>query len=907
MHKGGRIGRPFFFDFYARMSDRGPFDVHVVSHTHWDREWYLPFGRFRQRLVALVDELLDAPPEGSAFLLDGQAILIEDYLAVRPDREGELRAALTRRVLEAGPWYVLADELLTSGEALVRNLLAGRRAVRSRGGEPLDVLYCPDSFGHPADLPTLAHGFGLALIILWRGLGGSVWPGGDAFRWRAPGGASAFVHHLPPSGYEYGANLPAREPPARQRWRALRDMLAPRARTRSLLVLNGADHHARQEGLDEAIDTLARIAAPDRVRASTLGAFAASFLEGLNALPALPVIEGELRFSPGYTWTVPGTWSSRAHQKRRNARLERTLTREAEPWATIAQARGARPRSPLLHAAWRTLLECHPHDTLCGCSTDEVAMAADARFTAARIEAGGIVDDAILDMVGHDAVAAHASSAWRPTVLVRNAAPRARSGVAEVDIVRVLAHEPVGPGSAGAIVRERELSSPTLDAGRAPVQVLHRRARSDRVESPRQYPRGDRVEVARCVTWVDEIAGYGITPLRIDDASSSRPARSPATPASATPRSLQNGLFEASVGDDGAIRLRSNRDGRAWTPLIRFEDVGDAGDLYTHSSIAPTVGDARLLDAGMIHGGPLRAQIRLRFALDLPLSCSRQGRSSDVRRNNIDVLLTLDAGSPWLRVGVRGINRVRDHRLRIVFATAVPTGVTIADAMFAPVEREARAQPPDTLSMERVPETAPLARWVSRMNASHGVAVISDGLAEYEVLGDGAIAVTLLRAVGELSRNDLPERPGHAGWPVPTPAAQCPGRFRAEFAIFPHGAGEDALVEIERVADDVLLPVRGTTLRSATRPLDAVAGLTLEGHGLRFLACKPSEDGQWTVLRCVNITAEPADGAWRCSWAVREARKARLDEHPEESVVVREGGIVDLHVAPRAVATVLVR
>src|SRR5687767_1443506 len=115
----------------SRMSALGPFDVHVVSHTHWDREWYLPFARLRQRLVALVDELLDAPLDRSTFLLDGQAVLLDDYLAVRPDRQRELGGALARGALEAGPWYVLADELLTSGEALVRNLLAGRRAVRA--------------------------------------------------------------------------------------------------------------------------------------------------------------------------------------------------------------------------------------------------------------------------------------------------------------------------------------------------------------------------------------------------------------------------------------------------------------------------------------------------------------------------------------------------------------------------------------------------------------------------------------------------------------------------------------------------------------------------------------------------------------------------------------------------------
>src|SRR4051812_44342904 len=150
-----------------------PVRVLVVSHTHWDREWYRPAGRFRQRLVALVDELIDdPPPPGESFLLDGQAIVLDDYLAVRPERRDELAALLQEKRLEAGPWYVLADELIPSAEALVRNLLAGRRAVRALGGEPPAVLYCPDSFGHPAALPAIARGFGIGVAVIWRGYGG---------------------------------------------------------------------------------------------------------------------------------------------------------------------------------------------------------------------------------------------------------------------------------------------------------------------------------------------------------------------------------------------------------------------------------------------------------------------------------------------------------------------------------------------------------------------------------------------------------------------------------------------------------------------------------------------------------------------------------------------------------------
>jgi alpha-mannosidase len=892
------------------MSHPGPFDVHVVSHTHWDREWYLPLSRFRQQLVALIDELLDAPPTRSSFLLDGQSVLLEDYLAVRRDRGAELRAMLASRAIEAGPWFVLADELVTSGEALVRNLLAGIRSVRAHGGAVPRVLYCPDSFGHPADLPTLADGFGFPLIILWRGLGGPTWPEGDAFRWRAPSGVRVLVHHLPPAGYEYGANLPADDTRVSERWAALRAQLARRARTSALLVLNGADHHARQAGLAGAIDALARAAHPDRVRASTLGEFAAAFAERAGSVPNLPEIEGELRFSPGYTWTVPGTWSSRTYQKRRNAQVERFLTREAEPWAAIATARGARPRGALVRSAWRTLLECHPHDTLCGCSTDDVARAADARFEFARAEARGVVADSVRDLVRHDAAAARVRpDAWRPQVLVRNAAARVRSGVAWIEIERFLAGEPVGPGSAGKVVAERALHPPVLDGGRVPLQVMARRVVSRRVESPRHYPRNDRVEVARCLAWVDQVPGYGIVGLAIgEEGTREAPdAALPVPPVRATESSLDNGRVRITCDARGTIAMESMTHELTWSGLIRFEDVGDAGDLYTHSSIGEPITGARFLGARIRHAGPLRGELETRFVMDLPASSSRMGRSRKLVRHHVDVTLGLDADANFLRVGVRGVNRSSDHRLRIVFETGVTEGTTLADAMFGPVARDQRAQPNDTLGMELIPPTAPLARWVSRRGGRRGMTIISDGLGECEAMADGGVAITLVRSVGALSRNDLPERPGHAGWPVPTPGAQLLGPYRAAFALLPHGlASEDAASEIERAADDALLQLVGTTLRSALHPIEPVAGLALEGDGLRLLACKESEDGAWTVLRCVNVTARPVTGSWQCGWPVHEARRARLDEHPGEPLAIRDSSI-SVTLGPSEVATVLVR
>ena len=881
--------------------------VYVVSHTHWDREWYEPAGRFRQRLVALIDEVLDDPPAaGDSFLLDGQAVVIEDYLAVRPERRAELAALLHAGVLEAGPWYVLADELIPSGEALVRNLLAGRDVLSALAATAPAVLYSPDAFGHPASFPSLAHGFGCAVTILWRGYGGPLWPAGDTVRWRASDGAATLLYHLPPDGYEFGASLPASREAALERWRRVRDVLGPRSTVGVALLPNGADHHARQPDRARAVAMLAVVAAPSVVRAGSLAGFA-ELLEQRARASTIPVVTGELRASYGYTWTLQGTFATRAHQKRANATVERTLLRDAEPWAALAARHGARDRRDLLRAAWKTLLRCHPHDTLCGCSIDQVARAMDVRLEDALTQATGVREDAMHDLVGHDPALTRARrSEWTPCVIVRNRAARARGGVAEVEVARPMAHVRVGPGSG----REAEPDAlpPAFSLSRhgtpLPVQVLDRAIRYDRIDSPLDYPDEALVESARAVTWLPPVGGYGTTALAIGGEGSDVQAPSAA---GAGDRWMENEWLRVSVDDDGAVQVASASTAMTLASVLSLEDVGDGGDLYTPSPRGATVRAQGVEGVRLTHGGPLRAELAGHFALDVPVALAhgRQSRSAESHAMPVSVTLTLDAGDRFVRVRVQGENACRDHRLRIVFHTGLAGASTVADAAFGPVARAPIVAPPG--GTEIPPPTAPLARYVTRHAGSRGVTVYSDGLAEYESLDNGDVAVTLVRAVGELSRSDLPERPGHAGWPSPTPDAQCLGSFEGRFALLVHGGRDAATLDlIERTCDDVLVPLTGLTLRAAVGTPHDRAGVELEGAGLAFLACKPSDDGAWTVLRCVNLLDQAVPGAWRCGFPIRQAMRARLDETPLSAADVAAGAVA-FEAAPREIVTLLVR
>src|ERR1700761_4422885 len=107
--------------------------VVVVSHTHWDREWYQPFEIFRARLCDMVTallDILDRDPQFAHFMLDGQTVCLDDILALEPQLHARLAAHIAAGRIGVGPWYVLQDEFLVGAESIVRNLADGLKSAR---------------------------------------------------------------------------------------------------------------------------------------------------------------------------------------------------------------------------------------------------------------------------------------------------------------------------------------------------------------------------------------------------------------------------------------------------------------------------------------------------------------------------------------------------------------------------------------------------------------------------------------------------------------------------------------------------------------------------------------------------------------------------------------------------------
>lgn len=915
--------------------------VILLAHTHWDREWYRPAPQFRQRLVALVEALLhDGTDPSRPFLLDGQAVVLDDVLSIRPELRDPLSHALRTGAIEAGPWYVLADELIPSGEALVRNLLAGRHVLATFGATAPPVCYSPDAFGHSAALPALATGFGLGVGVLWRGYGGARWPAGDTVHWRAPNGDGLLVWHLPPDGYEYGSALPTEREAAAARWHAMVSQVAPRARTGVVLLTNGADHHARQGGLEDAVTALTAAAAQqgDTVRRGSLRAWAEQFTIAARA-HTVPEVRGELRDSYGYTWTLQGTFATRAQQKRAVARADRLLRADLEPWLALAALRARGDGDPsatvalraVLERSWRTFLRTLPHDTLCGCSVDAVARALDHRLDVVRQEAQAGRDTALNLLLGHDLVRARTrpSTHWTPQLVLRNRVARDRSGIAEIELVRTLRDVAVGPSSGSAALEGHVSQARPLRPEGLSVQPLRVSRRFERRESPQHYPDNDLVEVTRALVWLPSaqlVSGHGLRTI---------PLREPATHGTREveegPRVRLRRRGHTATLENDALQLRIARDGITLhdrTRDVRLRDLvhltwqADHGDTYT-ASPRGAVRRLRAVRALVVARGPLRAAVTVTYALRVPRrnapderDAAIRHRPDDTRRIVVHVTYTLDAGAQHVALRVHGTDHAGDHRLRLSIGTGVRNGRLTADAAMWPVERTRLAVPAHDQAREHVAHAAPLHRWVAMHNAEHALTIVSDGLAEYEPVDDTRLAVTLVRATGELSRSTLPERPGHAGWPVRVPAAQGPGAFGALLALAPGGAFDAAAAHA--LADDVLLPLIGTTWRDATTGAPAtVPGIAFDAaRGVVPLAVKPADDGDGTVLRCVNLHAVSRRARWVIPVPNAHVNIVRLDETPCDggadgtSIAIRHSAtrtVVTCTFAPFALLTLRVR
>jgi mannosylglycerate hydrolase len=862
---------------------------HLIAHTHWDREWYLPRAAFHARLVGALDSLIDqlqADSSFRSFLLDGQTVLLEDYLRARPEREADVKTLVKSGRLQVGPWYVLADEQIPSGESLVRNLLLGAADAERFGGR-LDVLYSPDAFGHPPALPSLAREFGIKLGVLWRGLGGEAGHDHDLYRWRGPDGRELLVWQLPPNGYEIGAALPGAGALLPDAWAQVRAALVSRAAGKHIPVFVGADHHAPHPAIARLRDILADLEPASAFRISRLDEFFQA-VEG----SAARLLGGELRWSYNYTWTLQGAHGTRAPLKRRHGDVELLLERWAEPLAALSR----RPEwRPLLDLAWRALVRTQFHDTISGTTADGVTAAAEARLTDVAAYAREIARGALHRLAGHDPdVARERVEAAQPSLVLWNPAARQRGGVTVADLTffrRDVLVGPPGHRQANTGTGYKPFALRTVDGKTIPVQVLTQRVTGERRDARRHYPDFDEVDQVRIAFRAPSVSGLGLAAL-----TAAPPVPLPkAEDVRVRGRALENRFLEVALENTGALSLLDRKRNERYPGLLVLEDGGDAGDAYTYHPGRGRVSRSR---------GPIAVR---RLAAG-PLVAALDMRWSPVRGIDARMLVQLHADSPLVRVSLEIENRNLFHRLRARLPTGLVGAESVAGTAFGSVTRAAVVADPASYPRETPVSTAPAQRFAALARGARGLAVLAPAFFEYEPTARGDLVITLLRAIGDLSRGDLPSRPGHAAWPTAIPGAQCLGRTRIELALVPVSAADvergDAL---PAWWEDAFLPVQGLWLRDAGALSLAPVDASLEGTGLVFSSAKPAQVGSPMVLRCYNATGRKVAGAWRFSSGVKTAHRVRADEREAVALVLEQRGNVVRFVAePHEIVSILV-
>ncbi len=943
--------------------------IHIVAHTHWDREWYLPFQPFRLKLVHLLDLLLDLlehDPDFTHFMLDGQTILLEDYLEIRPEQEARLIRLVRRGQLLIGPWYILPDEFLVSPEALVRNLLRGA-ALCARFGRRMDVGYVPDPFGHVGQLPQVLRGFGIETAAFRRGLDDhpcELW-------WQAPDGSQVLLAYLR-DGYDNAARMPT-SPETFARFVAdRRDSLLPHSAVSHLLLLNGTDH---QEPQPHVPGLVARTKLPgDTLALSTLPLYLAAVRDEVRQRKiGLPTIRGEAR-SPKRHHLLPGVLSSRVWIKQRNHECETLLERWAEPftaWAEILAPNTSdesvwtghlttprlRQPSALLREAWRLLLHCQPHDSICGCSVDPAHEEMRPRYDQAEQIAEEITRQSLAALA--DTVdTSTAPPAARLALVTFNPDPNPRTdravaalalpaGLDAFEIIdaqgrnipyrllerrarpladleldangllgmRALVENGFALGLAIqdiAVVRNSdhtlidvslaEIGEPNLPAVEEGLGL----AAQTLEQSPdeRFHLVVHLATQVRLETLVPDVPGQGVKTYYLKPSSDPQP-----TAIEDDGRSIQNEHLRAEVGDDGSVTLTDRRTGASFEGLLRLRDVGDRGDSYTFCPVPddrpievpatpPTV--RRRRDA-------LAEAIEMQAIYEVPASLTpdRAARSRQIVTLPVSIHVQLLRGVPRLDITILLDNQAQDHRLQVLFPLPFPVGSARYDGAFEIVERPSRVPPGGEDWIEQPVPEVPMRNFVLAGDGERGLVVAARGLREASVSPDGTIALTLLRAFGWLSRDDLATRRGGAGPQLPTPGGQELGPHVFQLSLIPFAQDPEPAID-QAMAFQTWLRAVGTALRRGTLPAEGSI-LRWKGQGLLLSTLKLAEDGQDLILRAVNRTSLPQDLVVETLAPLREAWLARLDEVPLELLAVEPPGRLRLVARPHEIVTLRLR
>ncbi|MGY5877263.1 MAG: glycoside hydrolase family 38 C-terminal domain-containing protein, partial [Candidatus Thorarchaeota archaeon] len=802
--------------------------VIIVPHTHWDREWYLPFQQFRHMLVKLMDQLLKIlKHQDYRFMLDGQTIILEDYFEIRPERKDEVLQHIREGKLAAGPLYLLPDEWLVGGESLIRNLEFSHVLATRFDIPQMQVAYLPDQFGHSSAIPQILGNLtNLKAAVLWRGVPPEIMT--VPFYWKShPASTTQLPGVYMPGGYGNSSRFPEDYNDFVEVVNENITDLEPFSPVSIHLLMNGSDHLFPQPFVQEFVNRLKKSGLDIEL------GFVNDYVEALDAAIESsnyerPVYTGEFR-SPAQAPLLQDTYSARMWIKILNQRVEDLLTQKAEPISTYLWFHlGQDYPSGFLETSWKWLLRNHPHDSICGCSVDQTHEEMKARFSWAESIAQTVIDDAI-EFIGLESIPSESSSviAFNPCItmntpiLMKFNQPKERNvrglqasdgTIYEVQKLEskedVFLDISVGIRTAKMGMRllpgrklmnfyingieyydgdepgllELRFIAETQPVGEVDMADFKRQA-YELLESKR-YKKIHLV--AARPTQTVYVSAIPLTPFAFEKLIpvETEPEFDSARTLQVSENQVSNKFYDISFAKDGTLTYHNKETGVEYTGLHTFEDFGDRGDEYTFGRVLPERVKVKSIKRSVQGNGPVIAEIHQQMKLEI-YECLDDTRNKRIGKTEIpiDSVFRFYSDSPRIEIRTKLTNTARDHRLRICFDLPFTSETTQTDTHFGYVERTGDPEKiPNETELERTsssyPEMPsgiqPQKRYirVNDVNGNDGITVFNKGLPEVELVNGKRIAVTLVRSVGWLSRSDYPERPMHAGPGEETPGAQ---------------------------------------------------------------------------------------------------------------------------------------
>lgn len=851
--------------------------VYIISHSHWDREWYMQYEQHHMRLIQLMDDLLDLfkeDPDFNSFHLDGQTIAIDDYLEVRPERKEEVQQAITAGKLKIGPFYILQDDFLISSEANARNTLIGMEESK-KWGDPVMLGYFPDTFGNMGQTPQMMQEAGIKAAAFGRGVKPTGFDNAvihdekytsqfSEMWWEGPDNSKIFGL-LFANWYSNGNEIPATKEEAIKFWDKKLAEAERYASTKHLLMMNGVDHQPVQKDVTAAIQ-LANELYPDYEFIHS------NFDDYLTAVMAdlpenLSTVNGELTSQETDGWyTLANTASARIYLKQKNTDVQRQLENIAEPLATMAyEVTNSYPHDTLRYA-WKTLMQNHPHDSICGCSVDSVHREMMTRFEKAEEVGKFVAEEASQQLVE----AIHTDNFPKDSVpfVLFNTSGHTLTRVVETKIEwkRLTFSEGHPPQLFHQLEKEAESLADFVVINEQGEEVLAEITGHD-IQFDYDLPK-DRFRIPYMALYINvrvpvTMPGMSWTTFALKEGNKQSVTQSVIiTDTNAV--QLENQLVKVEVAENGLITLTDKQRQKTYPQGLIFENVGDIGNeyifkqpyedqaIYAHQfntqieviTNTSLVGEVKITQEMMI---PVSAEDLLEKEQQAVYEMrQRQAkRSQTLAPLTLTTILRVEKDNPQVMFTTHFNNQMKDHRLRVLFPTELKTEVHYAESIFEIVERPNQV---NEKTWQNPTNPQHQHSFVNIHEKTHGMTVANYGLNEYEVLPENnTIALTLLRSVGEL---------GDWGY-FPTPEAQCLGEQTVRYAVELHGDESEDMSQSFIRAQQFQIP---TTLVQTDCHIGSLAAnhqfLKVDGDGYALTALKHAENGQDIVTRGFNLSQQ---------------------------------------------------